>query len=79
MADSVNLVINPAARLSVQEIAARAEVAALLAAPSLADADLLRLPVLAACLGLAITVERCDWGGGVDGITRSRRVVGVPA
>ena len=70
--------INPAAtaRLSPSEIAARDELAALLAAPCLFDDDLRRLPILAAGLGLAVRVARVDWGRGVDEVRRVASVVG---
>lgn len=44
--------------------AARLELAALQAQPSLDAADLARLPVLAAALGVAVRGERWDWGAG---------------
>ncbi len=74
----VRYIINPAAtaRLSPSEIAARDELAALLAAPCLSGDDLRRLPILAAALGVALRVRRVDWGQGVDGLSRAERVIG---
>ena len=74
----VHYSINPAAtaRLSPSEIAARDELAALLAAPCLSGDDLRRLPILAAALGVALRVRRVDWGRGVDEVRRVAAVVG---
>lgn len=78
MSAPVHYSINPAAtaRLSPSAIAARDELAALMAAPCLFDDDLRRLPALAAGLGLAVRVVRVDWGQGVDGLSRAERVIG---
>ena len=49
---------------SPTERAARLELAQLAAQPSLDADDLLRLPVLAAALGVAVHGERWAWGAG---------------
>lgn len=55
---------------------ARAELSAMMAAPHLSPRDLERLPVLAACLGVAVRVRRIDWSAGVDAATVTDRTVG---
>ena len=48
----------------------------MLAAPHLSSRDLERLPMLAACLGVAVRVRRLDWSAGVHAATVTDRTVG---
>lgn len=66
----------PNERLSPDQKMAHAELSAMLAAPHLSPRDLERLPVLAACLGVAVRVRRLDWSAGVDAATVTDRTVG---
>lgn len=61
---------------SPTETAARLELDTLAAQPSLDAADLARLPVLAAALGVAVHGERWAWGADLVGVCE-RWVVGV--
>ena len=55
---------HPPATAAEREIAAyAAELAAMRDDPYLCDADAARLPVLAAALGVAVRMERWEWGG----------------
>ncbi len=57
-------------------LAARDELARLYAAPCLEPADLARLPVLAAALGVAVRVRRVDWREGWERVRDEVVVVG---
>ena len=62
--------------LSPEQKMAHAELSAMLAAPHLSSRDLERLPMLAACLGVAVRVRRLDWSAGVHAATVTDRTVG---